>query len=104
VLESSFVNDDDSNVNRVEVVAHEFDWLFEGDNLQNLITILGDSANPECLTTEGIKILVSYIWSEHYQSAILNWIFFPYMVYLLLMTYICSSAIRLYLDEIKLLH
>ena len=33
VLECSFVNDDDSNMNRVEVVAHEFDWLFEGDNL-----------------------------------------------------------------------
>ena len=33
VLECSFVNDDDSNINRVEVVAHEFDWLFEGDNL-----------------------------------------------------------------------
>jgi hypothetical protein len=104
VLECSFVNDDDSNINRVEVVAHEFDWLFEGDNLQNLIIILGDSANPECLTTKGIKILVSYMWSEHYQSAILNWIFFPYMVYLLLMTYICSSAIRLYLVEIENLH
>lgn len=66
VLESSFVNDDDSNMNRVEVVAHEFDWIFEGDNLQNLIIILGDSANPDCLTTEGIKTLVSYMWSEHY--------------------------------------
>lgn len=33
VLAVSFENDDDSNVNRVEVVAHEFDWLFEEDNL-----------------------------------------------------------------------
>lgn len=66
VLAVSFENDDDSNVNRVEVVAHEFDWLFEEDNLQNLIIILGESANPECLTTAGIKVLVSYIWGEHY--------------------------------------
>lgn len=33
VLESSFVSEEDSNMNRVEVVAHEFDWIFEGDNL-----------------------------------------------------------------------
>ena len=66
VLNSQFVNDDDSNMNRVEVVAHEFDWLFEGSNLQNLIIILNDSANPECLTTMGIKILIQYLWSEHY--------------------------------------
>jgi head-tail adaptor len=33
VLNVSFVNDDDSNINRVEVVAHEFDWMFEENNL-----------------------------------------------------------------------
>lgn len=66
ILNVSFVNEDESNVSRVEVVAHEFDWLFEENNLQNLIMILGDSANPECLTTEGIKMIVKYIWGEHY--------------------------------------
>ena len=58
VLDVEFVNDDDSNINRVEVVAHEFDWIFEGNNLENLILILNSSANPEILTTAGIKILV----------------------------------------------
>ena len=33
ILNVSFVNDDDSNINRVEVVAHEFDWIFEENNL-----------------------------------------------------------------------
>jgi len=102
VLNVSFVNDDDSNINRVQVVAHEFDWIFEEDNLQNLIIILGDSANPECLTTSGIKVLVQYMWGEHYQSAIINWIFLPYIVYLLLMTFLCSSCIRQYLVEVQL--
>jgi hypothetical protein len=102
VLNVSFVNDDDSNINRVSVVAHEFDWIFEGDNLQNLIIILNDSANPECLTTVGIKILIQYMWNEHYQMAITNWIFIPYIIYLLLMTFICSSAIRQYLVEVEM--
>jgi hypothetical protein len=101
VLNVAFVNDDESNINRVQVVAHEFDWIFEGENLQNLIIILNDSANPEVLTTMGIKVLIQYMWNEHYQSAITNWIFVPYIIYLLFMTFICSSAIRQYLVEVE---
>jgi hypothetical protein len=71
-LKVSLVDDDDNtNINRVEVFAHEFDWMFEENNLQNLLTILNESANPECLTTVGIKVFVKYIWSEHYQQAII---------------------------------
>lgn len=98
ILNVSFVNDNESNINRVEVVAHEFDWMFEENNLQNLLAILNESANPECLTTVGIKVFVKYIWREHYQKAIIYWIFFPYMVYLILMTIICSVVLTLVAD------
>jgi hypothetical protein len=50
----------------VSVEACEFDWLFEGDNVETLITILVKSANPEVLTTQTIKMFIEYMWDIHY--------------------------------------
>jgi hypothetical protein len=58
--------DDTRNINRVSVEACEFDWLFEGDNVETLITILCKSANPEVLTTKTIKMFIKYMWETHY--------------------------------------
>jgi len=101
-LNAEFVNDqeDGRNINRVSVEACEFDWLFEGDNVETLITILVKTANPEVLTTKTIKMFIKYMWETHYQKAIIYWIFFPYMIYLVFMTQLCSGTIGTFLDEV----
>jgi hypothetical protein len=84
----AFINeqDDGRNINRVTVEACEFDWLFEHNNVETLITILCKTANPSVLTTKAIKMFIKYMWETHYQRAIIYWIFFPYMIYLVFMT------------------
>jgi hypothetical protein len=102
-LNAEFVNDQDDgrNIKRVSVEACEFDWLFEGDNVETLITILARSANPEVLTTKTIKMFIHYMWETHFQKAIIYWIFVPYMVQLIVMCQLCSGTIGLFLDEVS---
>jgi hypothetical protein len=102
-LNAEFVNDHGHvrKINRVSVEACEFDWLFEGDNVETLITILVKSANPEVLTTKTIKMFIKYMWETHYQKAIIYWIFIPYIVYLIFMSKLCSGTIGMFLDEVS---
>lgn len=105
-LNAEFINEQEDasgrNINRVSVEVCEFDWLFEGDNVETLITILCKSANPEVLTTKTIKMFIKYMWDIHYQKAIIYWIFIPYMVYLVFMIELACGTIGDFLDEVHL--
>ena len=86
----------------MSVEVCEFDWLFEGDNVETLITILCKSANPEVLTTKTIKMFIKYMWDTHYQKTIIYYIFVPYIIYLFFMVELCSGTIGNFLNEVNL--
>ena len=62
------------------------DWIFYEDNSKILLEILSEgSTNEKVLTKKSIRIFINFMW-KHYQSAIVKKIFFPYVLYLLLLT------------------
>jgi len=66
---------------RVQIEALDFDWIFHGMNAKVLLSLLSSSANTKVLTRKTIKTFIDLMW-DHYQKAIIRYIFFPYCFYL----------------------
>lgn len=70
---------------RVTIECLDLDWVFSGDNAKILLSVLASEANNAALTKKSIRIFVDLMWS-HYQSAIIKFIFVPYMAYLIVLS------------------
>jgi len=71
------------------------DWIFLNDNAQQVLTMLG-AANPTVLKKKSIKHFINLMWS-HYQSAIIRWIFLPYVAYLVFLSQLTGAVAAEYL-------
>ena len=71
------------------------DWIFYENNSEKLLSILSDCTNEKVLTKKSIKIFINFMW-KYYQKAIIYKIFCPYVVYLVLITFLSGSTVRAY--------
>jgi len=79
------------NTMRIQCEAIDFDWMFEGDNMANMIKMLTKQNNPSLYVSKSINVFIDLIW-EKYSSSIKRWVFIPYMVYLLAFINLASSV------------
>lgn len=84
---------------RVRVEALDFDWLFHEQNASTLLDILSETDNTRILTSKQIKLFVDLVW-VHYQGAIIKFIFLPYMLYLLLISYLSGQLVGDFIDTL----
>ena len=73
------------------------DWIFFEDNAEILLEILSESTNEKVLTKKSIRIFINFMWN-YYQSAIIKKIFFPYVLYLLLLLILSGITVRQYCE------
>jgi len=86
---------------RVQISALDFDWIFQENNAETLLSLLASDANNEVLTKRSIKIFIDLMWG-HYQQAIIKNIFVPYCIYLsslsILAANYCGPLILIYYE------
>lgn len=71
------------------------DWLFIDQNAKQLLEILAEKSNPSVLVKAQIRIFVDLMWSQ-YKPNIINYIFLPYIGYLIVLLYMSASIIGPY--------
>ena len=74
------------------------DWIFLNDNAQQVLTMLGE-ANATVLKKKSIKHFINLMWG-HYQSAIIRWIFCPYVAYLVFLSQLTGAVAGEYLSAL----
>ena len=82
---------------RVQIECLDLDWVFDGDNSKILLSVLASEANNAALTKKSIRIFVDLMWSK-YQSAIIKFIFVPYMAYLIVLSMLAGRVAGEFLD------
>ena len=73
--------DGDIHSIRVQCEIIDFDWIFEGDNMKNLIKMLNEQENPALYVVKSMNALIDLIW-DRYETAIIKRIFYPYLIYM----------------------
>jgi hypothetical protein len=56
-------------------------WIFDGDNMKNLIILLKREKVSTFFSTKGMRSFIMLVWSK-YNSAIIYRIFIPNMCYM----------------------
>jgi hypothetical protein len=100
VLDEKFDNglgDGEEPLKRVQIECLDLDWVFDGDNAKILLGVLANDANNSALTKRNIRIFVELMWS-HYQTAIIKFIFVPYMAYLFVLSQLAGSVAGEFID------
>ena len=96
----------DSNEQRVDVEAIDFDWIFIGSkenntsNAKNLLILLNNQEDGELFLQKGIKIFIDLVW-EKYQAAIVKKVFVLYLIYLAFFVYLASNVAGTYMNQIE---
>ena len=101
----------DTDEQRVDVEAIDFDWIFIGNenadgdgkptsNAKNLLLLLNKQEDGELFVQKSIKIFIELVW-EKYQTVIIYRIFLPYLFYLSFFVYLASSVAGSYLVKIE---
>ena len=88
MLDESFDNgleEGEEPLKRVSIECLDLDWIFDGDNAKILLSVLASEANNSALTKKSIRIFVDLMWGK-YQTAIIKFIFVPYMAYLFVLS------------------
>lgn len=70
----------------------DLDWIFYRSNAKELLHLLAENGDTSYLTQKCIRVFVHIMW-EHYQKAIIKFIFIPYILYLSLLSYLGSVQI-----------
>lgn len=52
------------SITRVKVSAISFDWVFDGDNCQNLILYLVNHGDSSLFKTKSIKTFILLLWDK----------------------------------------
>lgn len=82
----------------MQIEALDLDWIFDGENSKILLSVLASEANNSALTKKSIKIFVDLMWSK-YQTAIIKFIFVPYMAYLFVLSLLAGSVGGEFIDS-----
>ena len=80
------------------------DWIFTGDNAKLLLNMLATQANNAALTKKSIRIFVDLMWAK-YQTAIIKFIFVPYIAYLCVLStlsgFVCGEYILILYEDLE---
>lgn len=80
------------------------DWIFTDDNAKLLLTMLATQANNAALTKKSIRIFVDLMWAK-YQTAIIKFIFVPYIAYLCVLStlsgFVCGEYILILYEDLE---
>lgn len=75
---------------RVSVQLIDLDWIFESDNVENLLKVLLFEGQISVFKTKAIRSYVELLWKQ-YQPAIVQKIFYPYCVYMIVQMLLTSG-------------
>lgn len=81
----SGLSEGEQPLRRVQIEALDLDWIFTEDNAKILLNVLATEANNSVLTKKSIRVFVDLMWTK-YQTAIIKFIFVPYMAYLFVLS------------------
>jgi hypothetical protein len=88
----SGLSEGEQPLRRVQIEALDIDWIFTDDNAKILLDLLASEASNTVLTKKTITVFIDLMWS-HYQSAIIKFIFVPYMAYLFVLSQLSGFVI-----------
>jgi len=81
-----------NQLQRIEIEAIEYDWIFAGKDSQNFLKRLAATDNDNLFTINTIRVIILFFWT-HYFRRIRNILLIPYIIY---MTVFCLYVTYIY--------
>lgn len=79
----------------------DLDWIFDGDNVENLLKILLKEGKISVFKTKAIRSYIELLWKQ-YQPVIVQNIFYPYCAYMVVQMILTSGFSGSYFEILKM--